>query len=62
MCCFDNLAHEIFLALYNYIDDVLLVCSYENSPALDHEFIHGLGTAGGRGEAVTMVHELHCLW
>ena len=32
-----------------------------NSPALGHEFVQSLGTAGGRGEAVPTVHQLHCL-
>ena len=36
-------------------------CVNRNSPALDHEFIHGLGAAGGRGETVPTVHLFHCL-
>ena len=33
-----------------------------NSPALGHEFVQSLGTAGGRGETIPTVHQLHCLW
>ena len=47
----------VFQVLYNYIDGMFV-----NSPALDHEFIHGLGTAWGRREAVPTVHQLQCLW
>ena len=43
------------------LQDVTTGCSYvdRNSPALDHEFIHGLGAARGRGETVPTVHLLH---
>ena len=55
------ISNDILIYHLNHCSYIYCLVCNRNWPALDHEFIHGLGAARGRGEAVPTIYQLHCL-
>ena len=61
VCIPSKLTYHNIIVIFSHTT-LIITAWYRNSPALGHEFIKSLGTAGRRRETIPTLYQLHCLW